>query len=207
MVASDPALSEFGSGRFVAHGAGPPLSARTLVGLLADPGRRAVFAALVLGAENGTEVGERTGLAAREVASALDRLTRSGLVEQLPGGGCHLLAQAFELAARAEASDPSPSAFGDETDDRRRVLDQAFRDGRLVQLPVKRSRRLVVLDHVVQRFEPGRRYSERQINAMLAPVDADVAALRRYLVDEAMLDRADGYYWRIGGTVEVGGSQ
>jgi hypothetical protein len=67
-------------------------------------------------------------------------------------------------------------------------------------MPAKHSRRLVVLDHIAQRFEPGERYSERQVNAMLAPVDADVAALRRYLVDERLLDRADGEYWRIGGT-------
>ena len=36
-----------------------------------------------------------------------------------------------------------------------------------------------------------------------AEVDADTATLRRYLVDEAMLDRADGEYWRIGGTFPV----
>jgi len=31
----------------------------------------------------------------------------------------------------------------------------------------------------------------------------DYAALRRYLVDEGFLDRADGVYWRAGGTVET----
>jgi hypothetical protein len=30
----------------------------------------------------------------------------------------------------------------------------------------------------------------------------DVAALRRYLVDAQLLDRADGEYWRIGGGFE-----
>ena len=31
-------------------------------------------------------------------------------------------------------------------------------DGRLGTMPTKRSKRLVVLDHIAQRFEPGRTY-------------------------------------------------
>jgi hypothetical protein len=31
----------------------------------------------------------------------------------------------------------------------------------------------------------------------------DVAALRRYLVEEQFLDRRDGRYWRSGGTTDV----
>jgi hypothetical protein len=41
------------------------------------------------------------------------------------------------------------------------------------------------------------------VNLMLGKWHADTAALRRYLVDEGFLDRADGVYWRAGGTVEV----
>lgn len=178
-----------------------PVSARALVGLLADPARRAVFAALVLGDDELAPIARRTGLELRQVSAALDRMARVGLVEDLGDGHHLLLAQAFELVARAEAPTRPPTAFGDEPDDRRRVLDQAFRQGRLVHFPTKRSRRLIVLDHVAQHFEPGQRYTERQVNALLAPVDPDVAALRRYLVDERFLDRADGWYWRSGGTV------
>jgi hypothetical protein len=36
---------------------------------------------------------------------------------------------------------------------------------------------------------------------MLARRHPDTATLRRYLVDEGLLDRAGGEYWRIGGTV------
>ena len=75
-------------------------------------------------------------------------------------------------------------------------------DGRLEQMPAKRSRRLVVLDQVARMFEPGHRYPEREVNDVLRTVWPDYAALRRYLVDEGFLDRADGVYWRTGGTVE-----
>jgi len=179
------------------------LSSRELVGLLADPVRRAVFAALVLGEDEVQSLSRRSGSTVRETATALDRFVGAGLVEEIEPGRFVLLAQAFERAARSEAAPAEPSEFGDEPEERRRVLERAMRHGRLVRLPARRSRRLIVLDHLAQRFEPGRRYTERQVNAILAEVDADTATLRRYLVDEAMLDRADGEYWRIGGTFPV----
>jgi hypothetical protein len=70
-------------------------------------------------------------------------------------------------------------------------------------MPRAGRKRQIVLDHLVQRFEPGRRYSEEQVNAALREAWDDVAALRRYLVDAGLLDRADAVYWRIGGPVEV----
>lgn len=84
-----------------------------------------------------------------------------------------------------------------------RMLRAYFRDGRLTVMPRSGSRRLFVLEHIVQLFEPGRRYTEAEVNLMLRQVWDDVAALRRYLVDAALLDRAEGSYWRIGGPVDV----
>ena len=54
---------------------------------------------------------------------------------------------------------------------------------------------------LAQEFEVGMRYSERQVNAILRRFHDDVAALRRYLVDEEFLSRESGRYWRSGGTV------
>jgi hypothetical protein len=76
-------------------------------------------------------------------------------------------------------------------------------DGRLHTIPSKHSKLLVVLDHLAQRFEPGRTYPEAQVNEVLAEFHPDYAALRRYLVENQFLTRADGVYWRSGGTVEV----
>lgn len=78
--------------------------------------------------------------------------------------------------------------------------------GTLTQIPMQRAKRLVVLDLLSQRFHPGQLYSEARVNLMLGQFNADWAALRRYLVDEEFLDRRDGYYWRAGGTFDVGNS-
>ncbi len=63
-------------------------------------------------------------------------------------------------------------------------------------------------------FEPGRRYTEAEVNQTLGAWYPDYAALRRYLVDEGFLRRADETdpstsrsakrYWRAGGSFEVG---
>ena len=84
-----------------------------------------------------------------------------------------------------------------------RLLATFVKDGRIVTMPTKRAKRLVVLDHVAQSFEPGRNYPEVEVNEVLRGFHEDVAALRRYLVDEGFLTREAGVYWRTGGTVPV----
>jgi hypothetical protein len=63
-------------------------------------------------------------------------------------------------------------------------------------IPSKRGKRRVFLESLVQLFEPERRYPETSVNELLREVHPDVAALRRYLVEEQLLTPADGQYWR-----------
>ena len=77
-----------------------------------------------------------------------------------------------------------------------------MKDGRIVQLPRQHAKRRVLLDLLSQEFEPGVRYTERDVNASLARFHPDTAALRRYLVDEEFMEREAGEYWRAGGTFQ-----
>ena len=77
---------------------------------------------------------------------------------------------------------------------------KAFVRDRRIEAPAKMSRRRELLDVVAQAFEPGVRYPEPAVEDFLRRLYPDHAALRRYLVDEEFLDRANGEYWRIGGT-------
>ena len=180
-----------------------PFSARELVGLLAQDDRRAVFAALVLGATDIAAVRRASGLELRAATRALQRFTDMGLVVLGDDGTLHLLGEAFALAARAEAErEPRRDEHDDEPAEVARVLRAFVRDGRLVSIPSVHSKRLVILDWLSQRFEPGRRYSEPMLNLIIAQVHPDTAALRRYMVDDDFLSRADGEYWRTGGSYE-----
>lgn len=85
-------------------------------------------------------------------------------------------------------------------DERSRALAPFVRDGRLVVIPARLGKRLVVLDWLAQDFEPGTHYSESMVNLIIGRHHADTAALRRYLVDHGFLDRHAGEYWRCGGS-------
>src|ERR687884_280472 len=78
------------------------VDAATIVGLLADPARLKVVAALALGAGTLEEVAEATGLPLKDVALAARRLGRAGLVRR-DRHELELLTEQFGVAARAAA--------------------------------------------------------------------------------------------------------
>jgi hypothetical protein len=178
------------------------VDAATIVGLLADPTRLKVVAALALGAGTIEEVAAAAGLPLKDVALAARRLSRAGLVHR-DGHALALRSEHFGAAARAaaEAAPPPAPLSDDPAEDA--VLSSFVRDGRLVSIPVQQTKRRLVLEHLVRVFDVGVRYPERDVNALLAVWHPDVAALRRYLVDEGLLTREAGVYWRSGGWVDV----
>ncbi|MGL4651369.1 MAG: DUF2087 domain-containing protein [Caldilineaceae bacterium] len=70
------------------------------------------------------------------------------------------------------------------------------REGRLLSYPRKWERRLMILQWLAASFEPGRDYSEAEVNRVLSGHELDHVTLRRYLVDAELLARAGGHYWR-----------
>lgn len=176
------------------------LDATALVGLLADAHRRRVVAAIELGALHVDEVVTATGLAPAQVAKALGKLVESALVVTT-ADGLGVAGDAFRNAARDAHTRTAPTEFEDEPAEVRKVLRSFVTDGRLRSIPVAAAKRTVILDWLAQEFEPGTTYTEKMVNLILGKRHADTAALRRYLVDDGFLDRADGRYWRSGGTV------
>jgi hypothetical protein len=81
----------------------------------------------------------------------------------------------------------------------RRFLD---RQGRVLGWPAKEKDKLRVLEYLATRFEPGRDYTEKEVNAVIAehlhPFFKDFVTIRRALYDYQFLNRErDGSrYWR-----------
>ncbi len=170
------------------------MTAQALAGALADGTRRTVFAAVVLGATDAAAVAGRTGLASRQVLTALRRLRDAGLVT---GADSDLRVDAERLR---EAARTAPATGAEEGTDR--VLRPFLRDGTVLSLPAQRSRRRLLLAQVATSFEPGVHYPERDVDDVLrgwcAGGRADHVSLRRYLVDEGFLARERGVYRRAG---------
>lgn len=184
-----------------------PLHARRIAGLLADESRLKVVAAIALGASDLEAVLVATGLDRRTATNALERVAGAGLVIAAEGGGLAVAVDALQAAAAdptggERPAGPTPLDAG-ATAEQAAVLRNFWADGRLTHIPSQRSKRLVVLDFLAQRFEPGKVYPERDVNFELMKVHIDAAALRRYLVDEGLFERRDGFYWRAGGSFDV----
>ncbi len=79
-----------------------------------------------------------------------------------------------------------------------RVLAIFLVGGRLKQIPARRKKRLVVLRWLADHFRPAERYPEAQVNEILRRYHDDPAYLRRLMVDEDLMHRYGGLYWRAG---------
>lgn len=145
------------------------------------------------------QVAAQLKLRPQEAVKHLERLTQSGLVKR-EGTTYTLDTRALEQIARTalenERQNPSQAAFEGEAEERK-VL-QAFvrADGRLKELPAQHKKLVIVLRHVANSFEANQHYTEKQVNEHLHRFFDDHASLRRYLVDEKLMQRESGVYWR-----------
>jgi hypothetical protein len=180
------------------------VDATDLLRTLLEPDRLAVVGAVARHPHDPAEIAATTGVDRDEVVRTLAPLVQAGLVVR-DGARFQVDATAWRTIAQQlpRAAPPHPRiAFG-MTEDEAEVLARFFSGEQLVELPAQRSKRLVVLERLALEFEPGRRYEEAEVNALLGRFHPDHATLRRALVDESFLDRAEGRYWRSGGRVPV----
>jgi biotin operon repressor len=93
---------------------------------------------------------------------------------------------------------PQPSLTDEvETDAyTQKVLNTYIKLGRLTRLPAQLKKMQVILELIVQEFEPEREYTEKEVNFILLDFHEDVATLRRSLVEQNLMTRSHGIYRR-----------
>jgi len=172
---------------------------------LADPERLAVAGALALGGRRASDLAGDLGLPVKRVQRHLSRLTGAGIARIERDRRTYvLLPEALRQAAQKLGPSRDPGlALGAVDEEEEAVLRHYFVGGRLREIPAKHSKRLPVLIRLALEFEVGITYSEAEVNATLKRFHEDYASLRRYLVDEGLLSRERGRYWRTGGPVDV----
>ena len=106
-----------------------------------------------------------------------------------------------KMSRRLLAEETLPAVAADvdvDAYDRKVLSTYLTPEGRLRAFPAQQKKEEAVLRHVVQVFEQGRRYSEKQVNRILSRFHDDTARLRRNLVDFGFMERqgGGGDYWR-----------
>lgn len=84
--------------------------------------------------------------------------------------------------------------------ERNRILETCFyslEPLKLKNFPPKEKKKVVILTKIWEQFEGGRKYSEKEVNKILADVYDDFVTIRRYLIEYGFMDRTkDGSkYW------------
>ncbi|HSJ51936.1 MAG TPA: DUF2087 domain-containing protein [Actinomycetota bacterium] len=172
---------------------------------LADPERLAIAGALARSDATAVGLAEALDQPLARVRRHLNRLTATGVARLRDDRRTYRLDRETLRWAAEQVGPPRDAglALGATTEDEETVLRTFFRNGRLTEIPAKESKRRIVLERIALEFEPGVRYDERTVNAIVGRFFNDHAAIRRYLVDAGLLTRERGEYWRTGGRVDV----
>jgi len=172
---------------------------------LADSNRLKIVGLLAEKPYSVEELAELLQLKPSTVSHHLTRLSEAGLVQSRSESyyNVYRLDQSvLQEKARTMFTPSELSNVVAEVDadayDKKVIRDYSRRDGSLKTLPSQRKKLEAVLRYVVQAFDVGKRYSERQVNEILAGYHSDTATLRRELVGFGLMQRegGGGEYWR-----------
>ena len=174
----------------------------TLFKCLADQSRLRILQSLTLEDMYVERLAERLGVTPPTVSFHLKKLAEAGLVRSYRTQYYAMYALNREvLEARLidlipqEPGEADAQARRDEAY-RQKVLAAFFEYGKLKSIPAQKKKERIVLEELLKGFEPGRQYTEREVNIILADAHDDFCTLRRDMIGEGLLCRENGVYWR-----------
>jgi predicted transcriptional regulator len=166
---------------------------------LADKNRLKIVGLLAEKPYSVEELAELLKLKPPTISHHLAKLVEAGLVKAHAESyyNVYQLDQSMlEAKTRSMFSQEELSSVASEVDadayDKKVIKDYSRRDGSLKTLPSQRKKLEAILRYVVKAFEVGKRYSEKQVNEILAGYNEDTATLRRELVGFGLMKREGG---------------
>jgi DNA-binding HxlR family transcriptional regulator len=173
---------------------------------LADANRLKIVGLLARQSYTVEQLSGILGLSASTVSHHLSKLAEAGLVSATARSYYNdyrlETGQLEAMSRRLLAAETLPNVAASvdaSADERKTVNAYLLPDGRLKTIPSQRKKLLAVLRHIARAFEPGRRYSEKEVNEILGQFQEDTASLRRELVGSKLMERegGGGAYWRV----------
>ena len=179
-----------------------PASRAALFKALGHPTRLLILNLIRQRARHGEELAAILRTSPATVSHHLTKLAEAGLVRaerdqytqdyRLAGDLYgQTLAELITLSSPSQSDDLRPDAYRD------KVLKAFMNNGRLRHIPAQRKKRRVIIELLVEDFEPGRDYPEHEVNAIIFEVYHDVETLRREMIAERLMTRDRGVYRRV----------
>lgn len=170
---------------------------------LADKSRIQILKSLMQEEMYVERLAERLGLTAPTVSFHLKKLEDAGMVESRKEQYYTIYSLKKEVfmtnimdilkeeSTEAREQEEREAAY------REKVLSSFFSYGKLKNIPSQRKKERIVLEELIKSFEPDKKYSEREVNLILADFYDDFCTLRRDMVDEGLFAREGMTYWRV----------
>jgi DNA-binding HxlR family transcriptional regulator len=177
---------------------------------LGHPTRLLILNLIKMKPRHGEELAEILHLKPATISHHLSKLTEAGLLTAKKDQYYQtysLVRRVLDRSLEEVVHIPQPdlSAGVEEDAYRQKVLRSFFRRGQLIQIPAQYKKQLIILEKLAEEFEPGQQYTEKQVNQILLEFHEDVASLRRMMIDQKLMAREKGIYWRLEGGEETEG--
>ena len=170
---------------------------------LSDKSRLQILKSLAIEDMDVERLAERLGLTPATISFHLKKLSEVGAVRSCKQqyytvySLCKDVFMTRIIDIISEASDEAAIQDQRDADYRRRVIDSFFAYGKLKAIPAQRKKERIILEEIAKAFEPGRVYTEREVNIIIADFHDDFCTIRRDMIGEKIMDREDGKYWLV----------
>lgn len=171
--------------------------------VIADETRLRILGAIAERPLTGKDLADRLSLTPPTISHHMRKLTDAGIVvaesdaqKQIYSLNTNLLmaSRRIPVGGTRPKAEPTDATLNGADAFRANVIRDFFDGERLKSIPAQRKRRVIVLQRLVERFDPAQTYTEREVNDLLRPAHDDVATLRRELVDYGFMQRDRGIY-------------
>ena len=148
------------------------------------------------------ELAQRCNLAPSTVCFHLGKLEKAGLIRKRKEQYYTVYALndvLFDRSLRELASFRNAEEYVQGERVRRyraKVLKAFMKNGRVIRIPSQYKKRLIVMQEILQRFSPERKYKEKDVDEIIVEVCDDYVTIRRAFIDEGVMAR-DGNIYRV----------
>ncbi|WP_090641568.1 metalloregulator ArsR/SmtB family transcription factor [Paenibacillus sp. UNC496MF] len=181
---------------------------------LADPTRVRMLILLAEGELTGQELAEKLFLSPATITHHAGKLRGVSLIRERRDKNAiyfsldRYFVKQYEgalqamLAKPAEAEPAKEAEPMDEKNEKNEKLKQSVlrnfftADGKLKHIPAQLKKKRIVLEHLAERLQEGRSYTEKELNAFIQAYHPDFATIRREFIMHAYLYREREVYER-----------